>query len=144
MIILVSACLLGHACRYDGQSKPHTGVSELLKKHTLVPICPEVQGGLPTPRPAAEIQGDRVINSEGRDVTDFYQRGAQAALEMANILGAKVAILKERSPSWGSGIIHNGQFDGGLVDGWGVAARLLRDNGITVYGESEIDKLQRG
>ena len=141
MTILVSACLLGHACRYDGQSKPHAGVVELLKKHTLVPICPEVQGGLPTPRSPAEIQGDRVVNSEGRDVTDFYLRGAQAALELAKILGADTAVLKERSPSCGSGQIHNGQFDGGLIDGWGVAARLLRDNGITVYGESEIDKL---
>ena len=141
MIILVSACLLGHACRYDGQSKPHTGVSELLKKHTLVPICPEVQGGLPTPRPAAEIQGDRVINREGRDVTNFYQQGARAALELANILGADTAILKQRSPSCGSGTVHNGKFDGGLVDGWGVAAQLLRDNGITVYSEDEVDKL---
>ena len=141
MIILVSACLLGHACRYDGQSKPHTGVSELLKKHTLVPICPEVQGGLPTPRPAAEIQGDRVINREGRDVTDFYQQGARAALELANILGAKAAVLKQRSPSCGSGTVHNGKFDGGLVDGWGVAAQLLRDNGIAVYSEDEVDKL---
>ena len=141
MTILVSACLLGHACRYDGQSKPHVGVAELLKKHTLVPICPEVQGGLPTPRPPAEIQGDRVINSEGRDVTDCYQRGAQAALELAKILGADTAILKQRSPSCGSGQIHNGKFDGGLVDGWGVAAQLLRDNGIVVYSEDEIDKL---
>ncbi len=141
MTILVSACLLGHACRYDGQSKPHAGVAELLKKHTLVPICPEVQGGLPTPRPPAEIQGDRVINSEGRDVTDFYQRGAQAALELARILGADTAVLKQRSPSCGSGTIHNGKFDGGLIDGWGVAARLLRDNGITVYDEDEADKL---
>ena len=141
MTILVSACLLGHACRYDGQSKPHAGVAELLKKHTLVPICPEVQGGLPTPRPPAEIQGDRVINSEGRDVTDCYQRGAQAALELTKILGADTAILKQRSPSCGSGQIHNGKFDGGLVDGWGVTAQLLRDNGITVYSEDETDKL---
>ena len=141
MIILVSACLLGHSCRYDGQSKPHPGVAELLKKHTLVPICPEVQGGLPTPRPPAEIQDNRVINNEGHDVTDFYLRGAQAALELAKILGADTAILKERSPSCGSGQIHNGKFDGGLIDGWGITAQLLRDNGITVYGESEIDKL---
>ena len=141
MTILVSACLLGHACRYDGQSKPHAGVAELLKKHTLVPICPEVQGGLPTPRPPAEIQGDRVINDEGRDVTDHYQRGAQAALELAKILGTDTAILKQRSPSCGSGQIHNGKFDGGLVDGWGIAAQLLRDNGITVYSEDEADKL---
>ena len=141
MTILVSACLLGHTCRYDGQSKPHAGVAELLKKHTLVPICPEVQGGLPTPRPPAEIQGDRVVNSEGCDVTDCYQRGAQAALELAKILGADTAILKQRSPSCGSGQIHNGKFDGGLIDGWGVAAQLLRDNGITVYSEDEADKL---
>ena len=141
MTILVSACLLGHACRYDGQSKPHAGVAELLKKHALVPICPEVQGGLPTPRPPAEIQGNRVVNSEGRDITDCYQRGAQAALELAKILGADIAILKQRSPSCGSGQIHNGKFDGGLVDGWGVTAQLLRDNGITVYSEDETDKL---
>ena len=141
MMILVSACLLGHTCRYDGQSKPHAGVAELLKQHTLVPICPEVQGGLPTPRPPAEIQGDRVINSEGRDVTDFYQRGAQAVLELAKILGADTAILKQRSPSCGSGIIHNGQFDGGLIDGWGVAAKLLRDNDIAVYSEDDVGKL---
>lgn len=141
MMILVSACLLGHTCRYDGQSKPHPGVAELLKQHTLVPICPEVQGGLPTPRPPAEIQGDRVINSEGRDVTGFYQRGAQAVLELAKILGADTAILKQCSPSCGSGIIHNGQFDGGLIDGWGVAAKLLRDNGIAVYSEDDVGKL---
>lgn len=141
MIILVSACLLGHACRYDGQSKPHAGVAELLKKHTLVPICPEVQGGLPTPRPPAEIQDNRVVNSEGRDVTDFYQRGAQAALELAKILGADTAVLKQRSPSCGSGQIHNGKFDGGLVDGWGIAAKLLRDNGIAVYSENEVENL---
>ena len=141
MIILVSACLLGHPCRYDGSLTTHPGVAELLKKHTLVPVCPEVQGGLPTPRPPAEILDGRVVNSEGRDVTDFYQRGAQAALELAQILGANTAILKKRSPSCDSGIIHNGKFDGGLVDGWGVAAQLLRDNGITVYDEDEIDKL---
>ena len=141
MIILVSACLLGHACRYDGQSKPHANVSELLKKHTLVPICPEVQGGLPTPRPPAEIKGDRVINNEGRDVTEFYLRGAQAALELAKILGADTAVLKQRSPSCGSGQIHNGKFDGGLVDGWGIAAKLLRDNGIAVYSEDEVENL---
>ena len=141
MTILVSACLLGYPCRYDGQSKPHAGVAELLKRHTLVPVCPEVQGGLPVPRIPAEIQGERVVNREGVDVTDFYRRGAQAALELANILDVKVAVLKERSPSCGSGTIRNGKFDGGLTDGWGIAAQLLRDNGITVYGESELDKL---
>ena len=142
MTILVSACLMGLPGRYDGAVKePHPGVAELVKKHTLVPVCAEVAGGLPTPRPPAEIQGDRVINSEGRDVTEFYLRGAQAVLEMAQILGAKAAVLKQRSPSCGSGTVHNGKFDGGLVDGWGVTAKLLRDNGIAVYSEDDVDKL---
>ena len=142
MTILVSSCLMGLPGRYDGTVKqPHPGVAELVKKHTLVPVCAEVAGGLPIPRPPAEIQGDRVINSEGRDVTEFYLRGAQAVLEMANILGAKAAVLKQRSPSCGSGTVHNGKFDGGLVDGWGVTAKLLRDNGIAVYSEDDVDKL---
>ena len=142
MTILVSACLMGLPGRYDGTVKEaHPGVVELLKKHTLVPVCAEVAGGLPTPRPPAEIQGNRVVNSEGQDVTDFYLRGARSVLEMAQILGAEAAILKQRSPSCGSGQIHNGKFDGGLVDGWGVTARLLRDNGIAVYSEDEVDKL---
>lgn len=142
MIILVSACLMGLPGRYDGTVKAaHPGVAELVKKHTLVPVCAEVAGGLPTPRPPAEIQGDRVINSEGQDVTEFYLRGAQSVLEMAKILGAEAAVLKQRSPSCGSGTIHNGKFDGGLVDGWGVTAKLLQDNGITVYSEDEMDQL---
>lgn len=142
MIILVSACLMGLPGRYDGTVKAaHPGVAELVKKHTLVPVCAEVAGCLPTPRPPAEIQGDRVINSEGQDVTEFYLRGAQSVLEMAKILGAEAAVLKQRSPSCGSGIIHNGKFDGGLVDGWGVTAKLLRDNGIAVYSEDDMDQL---
>ena len=142
MIILVSACLMGLPGRYDGTVKAaHPGVAELVKKHILVPVCAEVAGGLPTPRPPAEIQGDRVINSEGQDVTDFYLRGAQSVLEMAKILGAEAAVLKQRSPSCGSGTIHNGKFDGSLVDGWGVTAKLLQDNGITVYSEDEMDQL---
>ena len=142
MTILVSACLMGLPGRYDGTVKEaHPGVAALLKKHTLVPVCAEVAGGLPTPRPPAEIQGNRVVNSEGQDVTEFYLRGARSVLEMAQILGAEAAVLKQRSPSCGSGQIHNGKFDGGLVDGWGVTARLLRDNGIAVYSEDEVDKL---
>ena len=142
MIILVSACLMGLPGRYDGTVKAaHPGVAELVKKHTLVPVCAEAAGGLPTPRPPAEIQGDRVINSEGQDVTEFYLLGAQSVLEMAKILGAEAAVLKQRSPSCGSGTIHNGKFDGGLVDGWGVTAKLLQDNGITVYSEDDMDQL---
>ena len=141
MIILVSACLLGKPCRYDGSAKTYDGLAALSKQHTLIPVCPEVLGGLPTPRPPAEIRDGRVINREGLDVTDAYCRGAEAALQLAKASGARVAVLKERSPSCGSRVIHNGRFDGGLVDGWGITAELLRRNGITVYGENAINDL---
>lgn len=141
MTILVSACLLGVGCRYDGASKPNETVLALLKEHTLIPVCPEIMGGLPTPRPPAEVRRDKVVTGSGADVTDQYKKGAAEAFRLARLYGAEVAILKERSPSCGSGSIHNGRFDGGMVDGWGVAAALLRDSGIRVLGESQIDQL---
>ncbi len=141
MTILVSACLLGVGCRYDGAAKPNDRVLALMREHTLIPVCPEILGGLATPRPPAERQGENVVTQSGLDVTAQYKKGAEEALRLARLYGAEVAILKERSPSCGSGSIHNGCFDGGMVDGWGVAAALLRDNGIMVLGESELCKL---
>lgn len=141
MNILVSACLLGVSCRYDGKSKPDVRVQQLMTQHHLIPVCAEIFGGLPTPRKPAERQDDRVVTADGDDVTAAYQRGAEEVLRLAKLYGAKCAILKERSPSCGSGIIHNGHFDGGLTEGWGVTAELLRRSGITVYGESEIDRI---
>lgn len=136
MNILVSACLLGVACRYDGKSKPLEAVIKLMDKYTLIPFCPEVTGGLPTPRPASEIVGENVININGDNVTHQYHKGAEEALRIAKLYNCKYAILKQGSPSCGSGKIHNGKFDGGYIEGNGITTDLLIKNGIKVYNEN--------
>ena len=141
MKILVSACLLGVPCRYDGQSKAYALIDELCRRHEVVPICPEQLGGLPTPRVPAERQGERVITKEGGDVTMQYRRGAAEAVHLARKLGCTVAVLKERSPSCGSGAVYDGTFSGTLTDGDGVTVELLKVNGIPVYGESRLEEL---
>ena len=138
MKVLVSACLLGVSCRYDGQSKSYPLVEELCRRHQVVPVCPEIMGGLPTPRVPAERQGAQVVTKEGADVTAQYRRGAEEALRLAQILGCTVAVLKERSPSCGSGQIYDGTFTGTLTEGFGVAAERLMAAGIRVIGESEL------
>ena len=140
--ILVSACLLGVCCRYDGESKPNEKVIALREKYTLIPICPEVDGGLSTPRTPSERVGDLVLMRDGKDVTENYRLGAEAALERANMFSCTSAILKARSPSCGKGQIYDGSFSGNLTDRDGVAAELLMKNGITVYTEDEIDLLK--
>lgn len=141
MKLLVSACLLGTCCRYDGASKAHPLARELAERHTLVPICPEQLGGLPTPRPPAERRGTAVVTQSGADVTEQYRRGAEEALCLCQMLGCQAAVLKERSPSCGHGVIYNGTFSGALAAGDGVAAELLASRGIPVYGESQIERL---
>ena len=143
MRVLVSACLLGVSCRYDGQSKAYPLVEELCRRHEVVPVCPEIMGGLPTPRTPAERQGQRVVTGAGADVTAQYDRGAQQTLLLARRLGCEAAVLKEKSPSCGSGRIYDGSFSGTLTDGFGVTAQLLRREGIRVLGESELEKLLR-
>ncbi len=138
MNILVSACLLGCACRYDGKSKPNTAVTALAKTHTLIPFCPEIYGGLPTPRPASEIVGERVVNRAGTDVTAEYVRGAEEALRIAKLFGCKIAVLKAKSPSCGKGRVYDGSFSGTLRNGDGVTAAMLLQNGIEVYTEEEL------
>ena len=139
--VLVSACLLGVCCRYDGKSKPAAGMERLSEKYELVPVCPEQLGGLPTPRPSAEICGERVITKEGADVTAQYEKGAAEALRLAEMFGCGRAVLKARSPSCGSGEVHNGLFDGGLTAGDGVTAAFLKANGIEVFREDQIGLL---
>ncbi len=139
--LLISACLLGVSCRYDGKSKPNENVIKLMEKYELVPVCAEIMGGLSTPRVPAEISGEKVITKDGRDVTEEYIKGAEEVLRLGKLFGAKKALLKEKSPSCGSGIIHNGKFDGGLVPGFGKTAKLLIENGFEVFGESQIEKL---
>ena len=139
--IVISACLLGRECRYDGKSKPCQEAIELGKKYKLIPICPEVDGGLPTPRVPSERIGARVMMRDGSDVTENYNKGARAALKACLDNDCNIAVLKERSPSCGKGAIYDGTFTGTLTVGNGVAAELLIANGISVYGESEIYKL---
>ena len=139
MNILVSACLLGIACKYSGGDNACPALLQALRQsgHTLIPVCPEVLGGLPTPRTPSERRGACVVRKDGRDVTAEYRRGAECALETARREGVLAAVLKERSPSCGSGEIYDGTFTGALTAGDGVTAELLKANGITVYGESE-------
>lgn len=141
MKLLISACLLGCRCRYDGASKTHPLVDQLAAHHTLVPVCPEQLGGLATPRPPAERRGALVVTREGGNVTEQYRRGAEEALKLCRALGCQTAVLKERSPSCGHGAIYDGTFSGTLVPGDGVTAELLAAQDIPVYGESQIEKL---
>ena len=141
MRLLISACLLGCCCRYDGASKVHPLAEALAQHYDLVPVCPEQLGGLPTPRPPAERQGDRVMTRDGRDVTEAYRRGGQETRRLCRLLDWQAAVLKERSPSCGCGSIHDGTFSGGLTAGNGVAAQMLVAEGIPVYGESQIREL---
>ena len=138
MRVLVSACLLGVSCRYDGQSKAYPLMDELCRRHEVVPVCPEIFGGLPTPRVPAERQGERVATKTGGDVTAEYRRGAGEAVRLAQTLGCTVAVLKERSPSCGSGQVYDGTITGTLTQGFGVAAERLLAAGIRVIGESEL------
>lgn len=143
--ILVSACLLGVNCRYDGNHGENEDVLALLDKYHVVPVCPEQLGGMETPRSASERRGENtVINQSGQDVTAFFVKGACETLKLAKIFGCKKAVLKERSPSCGHGMIYDGTFSGNKIPGSGVTAALLRENGIEVIGESRILSLITG
>ena len=142
--ILVSACLLGVECRYDGGGQAIDRLAALMARYELIPVCPEQLGGLPTPRTPAERREGRVVNRDGADVTDAFGRGAIQACRIAALYGAKLALLKARSPSCGRGMIYDGSFTGRLVPGDGVAARALMDAGLEVYTENEIDVLLDG
>lgn len=135
MNILVSACLLGIPCRYDGQSVASDSVLSLAARHHLVPICPEQLGGLPTPRQPAEIRGDTVQTQDGQDVTAQFARGARLAYDLARLCSCKHAILKQRSPSCGCARVYDGSFSGTLRDGEGLTAAYLRIHGIRVVDE---------
>jgi uncharacterized protein YbbK (DUF523 family) len=146
--VLVSACLAGRKCRFDGSANPDDEVARLVREGRAVLICPEVDGGLGTPRPRAEIAGGdgldvlegraRVVTEHETDVTTAYLRGARAALDAAERTGARRAILKARSPSCGRGEVYDGTFQGRLHDGDGVTAALLRSQGIEVVTEDDI------
>ncbi len=139
--ILISACLVGDKVKYDGHSNYNEKIKLLLEKYELVPFCPEVEGGLTTPRKPSERVKDRVKMVDGKDVTRNFMSGADLALNICLYLGIKVAILKENSPSCGSHKIYDGSFSKKLIDGEGVTTELLRRKGIKVISEEEIDTL---
>lgn len=141
MNILISACLMGINCRYNGKSEIIKELEELKNKYNLIPICPEIYGGLKTPRNPAEITNDRVLTNENEDVTDNYKKGAREILKLAKFYNCKYAILKERSPSCGYGKIYDGTFSKTLIDGNGITADLLSKNGVKIIGESNIKEL---
>ena len=154
MNILVSACLLGTNCKYSGGNNLTPNVLELMKEHTLIPVCPEQLGGLTTPRNPCEIySGDgsevlggraKVINNIGEDLTVQFVKGAQETLNLAKLYGCTSAILKANSPSCGCGIIYDGSFNRKLKEGSGVTAQLLLDNGIIVMTENDFEEKLRG
>lgn len=139
--VLVSQCLLGVCCRYDGRSVANEAVCREACERGWIPVCPEIMGGLRTPRSPAERVDGRIMNRDGQDVTNEFQRGAQEALRLAKLYGARYALLKEKSPSCGSGVIYDGTFSGALTSGYGLTAELFEREGIRVYGESQLDEL---
>ena len=142
-MILVSSCLVGINCKYNGGNNYNEKVFNLVKEGKAIPVCAEQLGGLTTPRIASEIKyidGKRyVINKDGEDVTEQFEKGANEILDLAKKLNITKAILKAKSPSCGKGKIYNGEFNGGLIDGNGILADLLQKNGIEVITENEIN-----
>ena len=140
MNILVSACLIGEACRYDGKSQPCEKVMALAAACNLVPVCPEQLGGLPTPRIPSEVQPDgRVVNREGVDCTQAFVKGAQAAVSIARDCGCTCAILKSRSPSCGVKEVYDGTFTGTIVPGQGKAASALSQAGSMLADQTDFE-----
>ena len=150
-MLMVSACLLGINCKYNGGNNFSPEVINKLQKSPFVAVCPEVLGGLGVPRPPCEIQGGdgrdvimgqaRVVNNQAEDVTEHFIKGALLCLELAKQNHITQALLKGRSPSCGSGRIYDGSFSSGLKDGDGVTAALFKQHGIRVITEEELDRL---
>lgn len=139
--LLISACLLGENCKYSGGDNYLPAVERLKDRYELVPVCPERDGGLPTPRVPSERCGERVFSKTGEDVTAQFRRGAEMAAKLAREQGITKALFKERSPSCGFGEIYDGSFTGTVVTGAGVAAELLAAEGIAIFGESAVEEL---
>ena len=141
--LLISACLAGENCKYSGGNNfiGETALASLGDKYELVSACPEVMGGLSVPRIPCERIGARVMNERGEDVTAQFKAGAELTADICERRGIKKALLKEKSPSCGSGRIYDGTFSHTVIAGDGVTAQRLRALGIALYGESEIEKL---
>jgi len=136
-MILVSACLAGMKCRYDGKANSEEKILSLVKQGLALPVCPEQLGGLPTPRPASEIINDKVLTIDGNDVTENFRKGAEEVLRIAKLINCKEAILKQRSPSCGFGKIYDGTHSKKMIKGNGVTADILHKNGIKILTEED-------
>ncbi len=145
-LILVSACLAGIHCRYDGKHSANETIIRLIKRGLAIPVCPEVLGGLETPRPCCEMikEGDttRIITNKGMDVTAAFEKGAQKSLALAKLLEVETVVLQSRSPSCGLGQVYDGTFAGRLIPGNGLTADLLLKNGIGVIRDDAIEGLK--
>ncbi len=142
--LIISACLLGVACRYDGRDNELSqhNLSLLNENFILIPVCPEELGGLSTPRLPAEIQKNgKVLRNDGVDVDLEFRKGAEETLKIACQSECRIALLKANSPSCGNQLVYNGDFDGNLIPGKGLTVKLFEKNAIKVYNELEIDKL---
>lgn len=137
-MILVSACLLGHNCKYNGGNNDNAAVHSYLEGKDWVCFCPERASGLPAPRLPSEIRGDKVYSKAGEDVTAEFCLGAEKTLAFCQRQGVTHAILKARSPSCGPHAVYDGTFTGKVVPGMGVTARLLAENGVTLMDEEDI------
>lgn len=139
--LLISECLCGVCCRYDGDHNRIECLEELKNVYNLVPVCPEVLGGLLTPRPPAERIGNRVLTRDGIDVTEQFKRGAALALAIAIEKNCRCALLKSKSPSCGYGELYDGTFTRTLVKGVGVTSELLLQHDIQIYTEKNVAAL---
>lgn len=139
--LLVSACLLGTPCRYDGKANTLNRISSLEEKFTLIPVCPEILGGLSIPRPPAEIQNGKVITAKGKDMTPAFQKGAILTLELAKKHQVKAILFKAKSPSCGLGLIYDGTFSRKLISGNGITTELLLNSGFQIFTEIDLDKI---
>ncbi len=134
---IVSACLCGEYCRYDGKPSIQDNIKKLVDDKKVIMVCPEVMGGMSTPRLPCEIKENKVINIENENKTENFLNGANEVLKIAKHYNIKKAILKEKSPSCGSHFIYNGSFNKTLIKGEGLTTKLLRENGIEVFSDEE-------
>ena len=139
-MVLVSKCLLGGNCKYNGGNNFNQKVVEYIDGKDYIEICPECMGGLTTPRDPSEIdlESGRVYSCRGKDVTENFLKGAQQTLEIAKKNKADTAILKQSSPSCGFGLIYDGSFSGRKINGNGITAQLLSENGIKIFTEKDL------
>lgn len=137
MKIVISACLAGYACRYDGKANTVEALQKLHQNGLALAVCPECLGGLPVPRTPCEIQGNSVVSAKGTDCTENFRRGALLALHYARLYGASFAVIKAKSPSCGLGRIYDGSFSRTLIAGNGIFARMLLDNNFIVCTEKD-------